>query len=59
MDLELPILGPLPPQAQVSVAAMYDESARWLELPWVQDRLLARWESLASRVREPFTLNPI
>lgn len=43
---------PSPPELNL----MFEESLRWLTLPWVQEKLAPRWVALRTRVGEPFVL---
>lgn len=61
-DLDLPVMGDVRSdydsfgsQTEM-VGLMLAESARWLRLSWVQDKLEERWAALVSQQREPFEL---
>jgi hypothetical protein len=39
-----------------TMLAIYDESAKWLELEWVQEKLSTRWINLKQSNSNPFSL---
>lgn len=38
------------------MAAIFQESEAWLELPWVQEKLKARWDGIYNLDYPPFEL---
>lgn len=59
--LDLPSMGEHasefgPPTGPAAIATVYEESVRWLKLPWVQERLAERWEREQNRTGDPFIL---